>query len=430
MKILIIGSGGREHSLALKLKENPRVKTLYFAPGNAGTQNLGENIAITETDLQKLLNFALEKKIDLTVVGPETSLVAGIADIFEGHGLKIIGPYKNAAKLEGSKKWAKTFMTKYNIPTAKHESFHNFESAYNYLTRHNHYPIVIKADGLAAGKGVTVAASEQEARTALENCFIYRTFHEAGDQIIIEDYLSGEEASILAFTDGHTILPMVAAQDHKAVFDNDQGPNTGGMGAYSPAPIVTPKVLARVQKRIFEPLLKGLKQEGIIYKGIIYAGLMIQNETPSVIEFNVRFGDPETQVVLPRLKTDLLDIFLKITERKLSDLTLEWEPNATICVVLTSSGYPGHYEKGKPIQIPDSLKKKTNIQIIHAGTRYTSDKTLVTNGGRVIGVVSSAPNLQGAIKAAYSAANQISFENKFFRKDIGAKALIKEPVIS
>ncbi len=422
MKILLIGSGGREHSLSIKLNESPRLSKLFIAPGNAGTSEIGENIPVKETDIYKLLDFAQKEKIDLTIVGPEAPLVAGIVDIFVSHGLRIIGPYKNAAMLEGSKEWAKQIMKECNIPTAKYERFNTFQSALHYLTRKNEYPVVVKADVLASGKGVTVAFSEKEAKHALERCFIQKVFDSAGLTVIIEDFLEGEEASILAFTDGETVYPLAPAQDHKPLYDNDKGPNTGGMGAYSPAPVVTTEIEKIVLDQIFYPLINGLKEKGITYKGIIYAGLMINDGKPYVVEFNVRFGDPETQVVIPRLKNDIIDIFEAIENQTLSNITLEWEENAAVCVILASKGYPEEYEKNKVITGIRDLKNNKSIQVIHAGTK-SADNKLLTCGGRVIGVVGLDKDIETAISRAYEAVDKITFENKYNRLDIGSKAL-------
>jgi phosphoribosylamine---glycine ligase len=426
MKILLIGSGGREHSIALKLKESPRLLKLYIAPGNAGTAEIGTNIPISDSNIEELLNFALNEEIDLTIVGPEAPLVAGITDLFEQNNLKIVGPDKAGAQLEGSKKWAKDMMKSCGIPTAGYENFDSLEPAKEYLTKNNTYPIVIKADGLAAGKGVIIAQNETEAFDALDICFTKKQFGDAGSNIVIEDFLTGEEASILAFTDGKVIVPMVSAQDHKTVYDGDKGPNTGGMGAYSPAPIVTDKLSKKVYQNVFLPLLKGFKDAGITYKGIVYAGLMIENGEPYVIEFNARFGDPETQVVLPRLKTDLIDIFEAIADQRLDQINIEWKSDAAVCVILAAGGYPGSYEKGKEITGLELYETNPNIIPIHAGTKKTDANKIVTNGGRVLGVVSLNPDLQTSINEAYKAINNINFENKYFRTDIGAKALRHE----
>ena len=421
MKILIIGSGGREHSIAISLNKSDLVKDIYVAPGNAGTALSAQNVPIKETDLELLANFAEEKAIDLTFVGPEAPLVLGIVDYFEKRNLKIIGPDKKAAQLEGSKNWAKELMKKYKIPTAEFKRFTDYNDAFEYLKIKNTYPIVIKADGLAAGKGVTVAQSENEAILALKDCFINEKFKEAGKSIIIEDFLSGQEASIFAFTDGKTILPMEPAQDHKAIYDDDKGPNTGGMGAYCPAPLVTPAIQNKVYKTVFEPLLKAIKEENLNYTGIIYAGLMIdQNEIVNIVEFNVRFGDPETQVVLPRLKTDLATIFKHIVEKSLDKIKLEWDKSSTVGVVLASGGYPESYEKNKQIQGLDKINN--DCHVVHAGTKLENN-ILLTNGGRVLCIVGKDKELKSAIDKTYQELTKIKFDKVYFRNDIGQKGL-------
>lgn len=421
MKILIIGSGGREHSIALTLKKSNLVTDIFIAPGNAGTSQVGTNIAIKENQIEDLAKFAINNTIDITFVGPEAPLVDGIVDLFENHNLSIIGPSKKAAQLEGSKDWAKQLMKKYNIPTANFETFSNINSANNYIKNNHHYPIVIKADGLAAGKGVTVAQSEQEALSALEDCFINNKFNSAGQRVVIEEFLEGQEASIFAFTDGKTVLPMEPAQDHKAIFDGDKGPNTGGMGAYCPTPLVTKQIQEKVYETIFKPLLNAIQKENLNYTGIIYAGLMIdENQNVNIVEFNVRFGDPETQVVLPRLKTDLALIFKHIATKSLNQITLEWDNDSTVGVVLASEGYPEHYEKNKEITGLNLISN--NCHIVHAGT-LNKDNKLVTNGGRVLCIVGKDRNLQSAIQKTYGEIPKISFENIYFRKDIGQKGL-------
>ena len=423
MKVLLIGSGGREHSLALKLADSPKLTQLFIAPGNPGTAQVGENIPIKVSEIDKLVTFAKKEKVDLTFVGPEQPLVDGIVDEFEKQGLVIIGPSKKGAQLEGSKKWAKDFYKKYEIPTASYNVFSDYTAAINYLAEKNIYPIVIKADGLAAGKGVTIDSSFKQASASLTACFIDEVFAEAGKTVVIEKFLQGEEASILAFTDGETVLPMVAAQDHKAIYDGDKGPNTGGMGAYSPAPIVTKEVEKKVYEKIFLPMLEGFKKEGIVYKGILYAGLMIKDGEPSVVEFNVRFGDPETQVVLPRMKNDLLDILVAIKENDLKRIVLEWKEETAVCVVLASGGYPGKYEKGKSITGLSFFENEADMQVIQAGTREDEQGNILTNGGRVLGAVGLDQDLRKAIDKAYVGVDKIEFEGKYCRKDIGFKAL-------
>lgn len=421
MNVLLIGSGGREHAIARQLAKSPGLKKLFIAPGNAGTADVGQNIPVSDSDIPALLEVALKNKIDLTIVGPEGPLVKGVVDEFEKKGLAIVGPSKKASQLEGSKKWAKYLMKKYGIPTAAFETFHEFQTALNYVKKTNQYPIVIKADGLAAGKGVTIASSLAEAKQALEECFIHNKFGTAGHEVVIEAFLQGQEASIFAFTDGKTIIQTPAAQDHKAIYDGDKGPNTGGMGAYSPAPIVTKEVEQKVSDLILRPLVNAFRQEGIPYKGVIFAGLMIHEGNPYVIEFNVRLGDPETQVIVPRLKTELLDIFAAIPAGTLSTVKPQWDSRAAVCVVLAAEGYPGDYAKG--IEITSLPSSAEDAHIIHAGTKRDDKGVLRTNGGRVLGAVSLDTNLETAIRNAYALADQVQFKSKYYRRDIGAKAL-------
>lgn len=421
MKILIIGSGGREHSIGMALKKSRHKTTLFFAPGNAGTSQIGQNIPILDTQLNQLCTFAKNEAIQLTIVGPETPLILGITDLFESEGLSIIGPNKLASQLEGSKTWAKEKMKAYGIPTAQAETFTSYENAIAYLKKENTYPIVIKADGLAAGKGVTVAQSFSEAENALKDCFIHHKFNEAGHQVIIEEFMPGEEASVFALCDGHHVLVMQAAQDHKQINDHDKGPNTGGMGAYSPAPIAShAQIQEQIQKQVFEPLIKGFKKDKIVYKGIIFAGLMIHQERVKVVEFNARFGDPETQCLLPRLETDLLDLFWAIKEEKLSDYQLKFTSSHCVCVILSSKGYPDHYEKNKPIQIQEN--HNPHCHVIHAGTLLKNGE-LFTNGGRVMGICGLGHSLKEAIQTAYEGVNQVQFEGCHYRTDIGKKGL-------
>ena len=423
MKILIVGSGGREHAIGHALSKSHNSTQLYFAPGNAGTIQLGKNISISDSDIIELANFAEKEEIDITFVGPEAPLVLGIVDLFKQRQLTIIGPSKKAAQLEGSKEWAKNLMKQYQIPTADFKTLYDMEKATTYIKTKNTYPIVIKADGLAAGKGVTVAYSEKEALSALEDCFINNKFKEAGQKVVIEDFLDGQEASIFAFTDGNTISPMVPAQDHKAIYDGDKGPNTGGMGAYSPAPLVTPEIEQKVYETVFLPLLKAFQEHNLDYTGIVYAGLMINKVGDvNIVEFNVRFGDPETQVVLPRLETDLLDIFVKISEKKLKDIKLNWKSTSTVCVVMASGGYPEHYEKHKTIKGLDDVNNSKDLHVIHAGTK-SNGSAILSNGGRVLGIVGKGDDLKSAIDKTYEGVKKVHFEKCYFRKDIGKKGL-------
>jgi len=423
MKILIIGSGGREHALGLALLKSRHNVSLFFAPGNPGTAQIGSNISVTELEFEKLLEFVRLEGIDLSIVGPEAPLVAGIVDVFHAKGFSIIGPNAQSAQIEGSKQWAKALMKKYHIPTASYEVFTDYESALGYLKALTVYPTVIKADGLASGKGVTVAHSLDEAETAIKECFLDQRFGNAGASVVIESFLKGEEASIFAFCDGKTILPMVPAQDHKAIYDGDKGPNTGGMGAYSPAPIASDEVQDKVLHRVFLPMLHAFQSEGIVYQGILYAGLMIDElGDPYVVEFNCRFGDPETQVVLPRLKTDLVDIFMAIVSQNLSDIHLQWSDDFVVAVVLASGGYPLDFKKGFEITGLSPELHADNVQLIQAGTSFLGDK-VVTSGGRVMAVVARASDLKTAIDDAYRSVDQIEFTGKYHRRDIAFKAL-------
>lgn len=422
MKILVIGSGGREHTLIWKISQSFGVKKIFAAPGNAGMAALAELVDISAENISGLLDFALKNKIDLTIVGPEAALVAGIVDEFQKAGLKIWGPNKAAARIEGSKIFAKNLLKKYGLPQAEFEVFDNLGKARAYLEGKS-YPLVVKADGLAAGKGVIIARSRPEAEAALLEIMEKKVFGEAGRQVVIEEFLEGEEASILAFSDGQTVLPMVSAQDHKRIFDNDAGPNTGGMGAYSPASVVTEKIYQEVSEKILKPAIKGLGKEGIIYQGVLYAGLMITKTGPKVLEFNCRFGDPETQAILPRLKNDLLKIIEASLAGKLKKIQLRWSEKACVCVVLASGGYPGLYEKGFEILGLDEAARMKDIFVFHAGTTIKNGQ-VVTAGGRVLGVTGLGNNIRGAISHTYQAVGKIEFEKMHYRKDIGQKALI------
>jgi phosphoribosylamine--glycine ligase len=421
MKILLIGSGGREHALAWKIAQSPKVTKLYCAPGNPGIAELAECVAVAADDISGLKNFARQNKIDLTVVGPEIPLTLGIVDEFERAGLKIFGPGKAAAQLEGSKTFAKKIMKKYKIPTAAYAVFDDAQKALEhvYMSR---FPVVIKADGLAAGKGVTVAISLVEAKRAINAALQDKIFGAGGAQIVIEEFLAGEEASLLAFCDGKDFVPMVSAQDHKAVYDEDKGPNTGGMGAYSPVPVVSKEILRQTEETIFRPLLDGLAKEGIPYKGVLYAGLMITPDGPKVVEFNCRFGDPETQAVLPRLQTDIVDIFEACLAGKISVQNIAWSADAAVCVVLAADGYPSQYEKGREISGLAAAAALPDTYVFQAGTARQDGK-LVTSGGRVLGVTALGADIKAAIKNAYKAADLISFAGLHKRKDIGKKAL-------
>ncbi|AOY75768.1 phosphoribosylamine--glycine ligase [Clostridium formicaceticum] len=417
MRVLVIGNGGREHTIVWKLSQSPLVKEIYCAPGNPGIAQLAKCVEISVENIEELVAFSREMSIDVTIVGPEVPLVLGIADKFKQQGLKIIGPSQAAAQLEGSKAFSKDFMKKYRIPTAMYHEVHSYEEALATLKEYS-FPVVIKADGLAAGKGVLICSNQQEAEKALEDILITKVFGSAGNKVVIEEFLEGIETSVLCFTDSKTIVPMVSSQDHKRIYDGDQGPNTGGMGTYSPNYVYTDEVAKIVERDILQPTLEGIQKENMDYKGIVFIGLMITKEGPKVLEYNVRFGDPETQVVLPRLDTDLMEIFLAMLEEKLSDIKINWNNKAVVCVVLASGGYPGDYEKGKEITGLEEVKENTIV--FHAGTAMKEGK-LVTNGGRVLGVTSWAQDIETAKKQAYMHVENIHFAGKTYRKDIAVR---------
>ena len=421
MKVLIVGSGGREHVLCWKIKQSKRVKKLYCAPGNGGISQIADCVDISAENVGKLLEFAKKNKIDLTIVGPEAPLVLGIVDAFEKAGLTIFGPNQYAAQLEGSKVFAKEFLQRRNIPTASFQVFDDPEEALSYLSKAL-LPVVVKADGLAAGKGVFVCHKQKEAQEAVGLIMKDKIFRDAGKRIVIEDCLSGEEVSILAIADGENYLMLESSQDHKRIFDDDLGPNTGGMGAYSPAPVVNYDLLKKIETRVIEPTIRGMKREGHPFKGVLYAGLMITSDGPMVLEYNVRFGDPETQAVLPRLQNDLLDVMLAACEGELNKVKLKWDERNCVCVVLTSGGYPNKYDTGKEIIGLEKAQKLKDVLIFHAGTTKKDDK-LLTCAGRVLGVVGLGDGVESAIKKAYGAVEQITFDHCFFRRDIGMKAL-------
>lgn len=419
MRVLVVGGGGREHALVWKLKQSPRVKEIFCAPGNAGIAALATCVNISAEDIPGLLAFAKDKGIDLTLVGPEAPLCAGIADRFQEAGLKIFGPSRAAAEIEGSKVVAKDIMAKYGIPTARYAVFTSAEDAAQHINQIG-APCVVKADGLAAGKGVIVAMDNETALDAVRSIMVDRDFGEAGKLVVVEECLVGEEVSILAFTDGVNVVPMVSSQDHKRVFDNDQGPNTGGMGAYAPAPVYTPALHRQVMDEIIVPMIRALDAEGRAYSGVIYAGLMITGTGPKVLEFNARFGDPETQPVLSLLETDLIEIIDAILEKRLDSIDIKWKKQSSVCVVLASGGYPGSYEKGKVIKGLDQVSPET--MVFHAGTAK-KDGEIVTAGGRVLGVTAVGPDILAAIKSAYKTVEKISFDGMQYRKDIGRRAI-------
>ncbi len=421
MKVLVVGGGGREHALVWKIAQSPRVTKIFCAPGNAGISQQAALVPVEANDLNGLLKFALDERIDLTVVGPEGPLTGGIVDLFESKGLVAFGPSKKAAEIEGSKAFAKEMMRKYHIPTAAYEVFEKREKAVSYIRRKG-APIVVKADGLAAGKGVIVCKTSEEAIQAVDQIMKEKVFGDAGKRVVIEECLTGEEASYIAFTDGKAILPMASCQDHKAVFDKDQGPNTGGMGAYSPAPVVTEEVHERIIEKVMRPLIQGLGEEGRVYRGALYAGLMIQAGHPKVLEFNARFGDPETQPALMRMKGDIVPILEACIQGDLAKRSIEWDPRTAVCVVMASGGYPGDYKKGKVIRGLDEVSKMKDIFVFHAGTAL-KEGAAVTNGGRVLGVTGLGEGIEKAIEKTYQAVEKICWEGVHFRNDIGFKAL-------
>ena len=423
MRILIVGSGGREHALAWKLAQSGRVEQVWVAPGNGGTVggHKIDNLAVAEMDFEGLIGFAGQEGIDLTFVGPEAPLAEGIVDAFQAAGLRCFGPTKRAAQLEASKAFAKDFMARHNIPTARYKSFTGLDAALVHLQQVD-YPVVIKASGLAAGKGVIVPDSAEEAETALRQIMAERAFGAAGDIVVIEERLVGQEASVLAFADGHHLAVMPPAQDHKQIFEGDRGPNTGGMGAYAPAPLVTPPQLETVKKTVLQPALDGLRAEGTPYVGILYAGLMMTQSGLKVLEFNCRFGDPETQVILPMLETDLIEVIEAALDARLDQVDLEWKAGSAATVVAASEGYPGSYPKGREINGLDEAAALQDVVVFHAGTRRAEDGHLLTNGGRVLAVTGTGPDLTQALNQAYAGLERINFEGMYFRRDIGAKA--------
>lgn len=418
MRILVIGRGGREHAIVWALKKSPSVKKIYCAPGNAGIAEMAECVPIDEMNFAELARFSIDNRIDLVVVGPEDPLFHGAVDYFESRNIPAFGPRKDAAIIEGSKVFTKNLLKKYNIPTAAYETFNRYEDALAYVRKQG-VPIVIKADGLAAGKGVTVARTMEQAEQALKDIMVDKVFGEAGSSVVIEEFLQGQEMSILAFVDGHVVRPMVPAQDHKPVYDHDQGPNTGGMGTYSPVPHIPQSVVDEAVRMILQPTADAMVKEGRSFRGVLYAGLMITDSGPKTIEFNCRFGDPETQVVLPRLKTDLADIFLATVNGGLGDMDIRWKDEAAVCVILASGGYPGSYEKGKVIR---GLKDVQSSVVFHAGTAV-ADGEFVTNGGRVLGVTAIGKDLEEARRVAYADVERIHFEGMHYRTDIAEKAM-------
>ncbi len=418
MKVLVIGGGGREHAICWKLSKSPKVDELYCAPGNAGIAEVAKCVDIGVMDFEKMADFAKKEAFDLVVVGPDDPLAGGIVDVLEEKGLRVFGPRKNAAILEGSKAFSKDLMKKYGIPTAAYETFDTPEAALNYLETAP-VPIVLKADGLALGKGVLICNTREEAKEGVKTLMLDKQFGHAGDRIVVEQFMTGREVSVLSFVDGKTIKIMTSAQDHKRAKDGDQGLNTGGMGTFSPSPFYTKEVDEFCRKYIYQATVDAMKAEGREFKGIIFFGLMLTADGPKVLEYNARFGDPETQVVLPRMKNDIVDVFEACVDGTLDQIDLQFEDNAAVCVVLASDGYPEHYEKGKKITGLENFKDKDGYYVFHAGSKFDAEGNILTNGGRVLGVTATGKDLKEARANAYKATEWVNFENKYMRHDIG-----------
>ena len=418
MKVLVIGGGGREHAICWKLSKSPKVDELYCAPGNAGIAEVAKCVDIGVMDFEKMADFAKKEAFDLVVVGPDDPLAGGIVDVLEEKGLRVFGPRKNAAILEGSKAFSKDLMKKYGIPTAAYETFDTPEAALNYLETAP-VPIVLKADGLALGKGVLICNTREEAKEGVKTLMLDKQFGHAGDRIVVEQFMTGREVSVLSFVDGKTIKIMTSAQDHKRAKDGDQGLNTGGMGTFSPSPFYTPEVDEFCKKHIYQATVDAMKAEGREFKGIIFFGLMLTADGPKVLEYNARFGDPETQVVLPRMKNDIVDVFEACVDGTLDQIDLQFEDNAAVCVVLASDGYPEHYEKGKKITGLENFKDKDGYYVFHAGSKFDAEGNILTNGGRVLGVTATGKDLKEARANAYKATEWVDFDNKYMRHDIG-----------
>jgi phosphoribosylamine--glycine ligase len=425
MKVLVIGSGGREHALAWKFSHSPLADRLFCAPGNAGIAALADCVDVSASDLEGLVKFARDERIDFTVVGPEAPLCEGIVDRFQEAGLRIFGPTAAAAELEGDKGFAKRVMNRYRIPTAGFRPFRNAGDAREYLRSLEVFPVVVKAAGLAAGKGVLICPDHEAALEAVDDMMLRRRFGDAGAEVVIEEHLKGEEASILALTDGRTIAVMESSQDHKAAFDGDRGPNTGGMGAYSPAPVVTPRLMQEIESDVLVPIVHAMNREGRAYRGVLYAGLMITPGGPKVLEFNVRFGDPEAQALLLRLDSDLLEALMAVERRELDRIQLEWNPQPAVCVVMASGGYPGGYDSGKAIEGLDGIETGPDLQVFHSGTGFRDGK-IVTSGGRVLGVTARGDSVRAAKERAYSAVRRIRFDLAHFRTDIADRAIARD----
>ena len=425
MKVLVIGGGGREHALAWKIARDPRAPKVYAAPGSAGLESVAERVAIDPLDLEGLAGFALREGIDLTIVGPEAPLAAGIVDVFRAKGLRIFGPDRRGAELEASKAFTKRLLVEAGVPTAEYGEFTEAAPA-RAMARKLGFPVVVKADGLAAGKGVVICANEAEADEAIDGMLEGGAFGEAGNRVVVEEFLVGEEASFMAITDGLTSLPLASSQDHKAVFDGDRGPNTGGMGAYSPAPCVTPEVHAEIMKRVIEPTVRTLAARGIDYRGVLYAGIMLTAKGPKVLEYNVRFGDPECQALLMRLRSSILDLFDAAIDRRLADLHLDWEEGTSVCVVMAAEGYPGEIRKGDVIEGIDEANSLPGVQVFHAGTTRDSEGRWLTAGGRVLGVCAVGPSVADATAKAYAGVDHIHWKGAHCRRDIAWRALERE----
>lgn len=417
MKALIVGSGGREHAIAASVAKSNQVEKIYCAPGNAGIGQIAECVDITAMEFDKLADFAEKNQIDLTIIGMDDPLVGGVVDVFEARGLRVFGPRKNAAIIEGSKAFSKDLMKKYNIPTAAYENFTNPDEALAYLETAK-MPIVLKADGLALGKGVLICNNLEEAKAGVKTLMLDKQFGDAGNEIVIEEFMTGREVSVLCYCDGTHIKPMTSAQDHKRAKDGDKGLNTGGMGTFSPSPFYTDEVQKFCEEKVYQPTMDAMKKEGRDFVGILFVGLMLTEDGPKVLEYNARFGDPEAQVVLPRMKNDIIDVMNACIDGKLDEIDLQFEDNAAVCVVLASDGYPEHYEKGKVITGFEKFVGKDGYYVFHAGTKLT-DEGIVTNGGRVLGVTAKGKDLKEARKNAYEATNWIDFSNKYMRHDIG-----------
>ncbi|OGC94814.1 MAG: phosphoribosylamine--glycine ligase [candidate division Zixibacteria bacterium RBG_16_53_22] len=420
MKILVVGKGGREHALAWKLAQSKGVEKIYCAPGNAGISKLAEIVPIGLTDLVRLADFAQEKKIDLTVVGPELPLTLGIVDVFEERGLRIFGPTKEASEIEGSKAFAKDFMQRYHIPTASFRIFSDPAEAVDFISRAS-YPLVVKADGLAAGKGTVIVNTPSEAQATIENIMVKKVFGQAGERLLVEEFLEGEEVTVMALTDGERVIPMVSSQDHKRIFDGNTGPNTGGMGAYAPTNVIPDKMMKRIVDEVLDPTISGLAEMGRMYKGVLYTGIIVTDRGPKVLEYNCRFGDPETQAVLPLLETDLVEIFLDIADGYLNINEIKWKDKSCVCVVVASRGYPESEEKDKVIEGLDRCDE-IGCMVFHAGTAIKYGKC-VTNGGRILGVTAADHSLRAAIAKVYECIQGINFDGMQYRRDIGMRAV-------